>query len=45
VLTAQIGSFQLDGGEAVRQAVRLIQSARGGLLSAHPGTDLLTARR
>ena len=45
VLTAQIGSFQLDGGEAVRQAVRLIQSARGGLLSAHPGTGLLTARR
>ncbi len=45
VLNAQVGSFQLDGGEAVRQAARLIQSARGGLLSAHPGTGLLLAAR
>jgi hypothetical protein len=45
VLTAQVGSFQLDGGEAVRQSARLIQSARGGLLAANPGTGLLLAAR
>jgi hypothetical protein len=45
VLAAQLGSFQLDGGEAVRQAARLIQSAHGGLLTANPGTGLLPAAR
>jgi hypothetical protein len=45
VLDAQVGSFQLDGGEAVRQAAGLIQSARGGLLSVNPGADLIVSAR
>jgi hypothetical protein len=45
VLDAQVGSFQLDHGEAVRQAAGLVQSARCGLLSVHPGTDLVPSAR
>jgi hypothetical protein len=45
VLDAQVGSFRREGGDAVRQAACLIQSARGGLLSVHPGADLVVSAR
>jgi len=45
VLAAQAGSFRREGGDAVRQAACLIQSARGSLLAANPGADLLVSAR
>lgn len=39
VLTAQVSSFRLEGGEAVRQAARLIQAAQDGLFSVGLGAD------
>ena len=40
VLDAQVHSFRMEGGEAVRQAARLIQTAQGGLASADHGGNL-----
>jgi hypothetical protein len=40
VLTAQVSSFRLEGGEAVRQAALLVQSAQDGLFLGGPGADL-----
>jgi hypothetical protein len=40
VLDAQVSSFRMESGEAVRQAALLIQAASGGLVSAGPGSGL-----